>query len=178
MKATRLDILLIGVALTLTALALAWRGLEVRQIAQQASDVDSNIQAVAAAVHQYHEETGQWFPEEQTEDRPAQIYPDPFHHHLRPTSYQGLDERWLWFENNHGMLLQLVRFSGNSLSPHLFNETFKEGEPYLRILLDYGLQEQSETHILMRLERELPQGSIVELDDHYFVIDIRQLGDG
>ena len=51
--------------------------------------------------------------------------------------YQGLDERWLWRENNQGLVLQLVRF--DSLAPYPFIRAhYKNDEPYLRILLDYG----------------------------------------
>jgi hypothetical protein len=176
-KATRLDLLLIGIALVLTVVALTWRGLEYWRINSQTDEVFQNILAVAHAVHEYHDSTGRWFPEENDEGRPVQLYPDPFHHRKISTSYQGLDERWLWLENNYGMVLQLIKFDESRvrISRYLFDESLGDGEPYIRILLDYGKNSQTETRLLMQLQDKLPAGAMIELDDHYFVIDVRQL---
>ena len=174
---TRLDGLLISIALSLACLALVYRGYEYWVLDQRADQVIENIENVAKAVHHYHEQTGRWFPVEQ-EDRPAQIYPDPFHHSIMSTTYQGLDERWLWLENNFGMVLQLVRFEIDSetrVTQHVFDESMKDGEPYLRLLLDYGKRSKTDTRVLMALQDRLPAGALSELDDHYYVLDIRNL---
>ncbi|MEK9823965.1 MAG: hypothetical protein VW840_17500, partial [Gammaproteobacteria bacterium] len=61
---------------------------------------------------------------------------------------------------------------------HLFEVPYQQDEPYLRVLLDYGARGQVETEIMMRVQEQLPDGILGEVDDHYYVVDLRKLIDG
>lgn len=145
-------------------------------LAQAAGELTDNIYAVAGAVHRYHDNTGEWFPDAAVTHGSA-LYINPFDDNAEP--YQGLDTRHLWRENNHGVVLQLKGFTANQALPaHTFATPFSPGEPYLRLLLEYSERGQIQSEILLRVQANLPPGVLAELDDHYYVIDLRSLNDG
>ena len=153
------------------------RGIDELRLTSAANQTAENIHAITAAVRHYHSNTGRWFPEQEgqeTQTQAPQMYIDIFN--KNKFHYQGLDERWLWRENNQGLVLQLVRFDSNSSLPtHLFDAHYKNDEPYLRILLDYGERFAIESEILMRVQKQLPDGALAEIDDHYYIVDLRRL---
>lgn len=175
---TKLELSLVSIAVLLTVLTLGYRTYQHFYFERAAREVTGHIYEIAKATKNYEQKTGRWFPLESTDGRSVQIFPDPFHDDS-PT-YQGLNEAILERENNHGIVLQLAQFttSQNATMPvHLFNVPYQRGQPYLRVLIDYGDQSQVETEILMRVQKKLPSGSIAERDDHYYVIDLRELSD-
>lgn len=175
---TRLDFGLTMLALLLALLVLGHRAYELFYLNSAAGQVMGNIEQVAESVEKYHNKTGRWFPPADTNWSGAQVYPDPFHHDR--TRYQGLDEELLWFEHNFGIVLQLIRFDAAgvlTVPANLFEQPFRFDEPYLRVLLDYDSEGRVEIEILDRLESRLPQGALAELDDHYYVIDLRRIID-
>lgn len=173
---TRLDILLTALALLLAALMLAHTGYEFIRADRAADQVWENIQGVSSAVERYRQKTGMWFPPTESGKFAGRVFPDPFH--PDGAKYQGLDEKLLWFENNFGIISQLTRFDpavDRTIPANLFEKPFLPGEPYLRVLVDYGKQNQVEESILLRVQTRLPEGALAELDDHYYVIDLRRL---
>ena len=170
---TRLDLLAVGTALLISLVMLGDRLYTHLKLEQSAGSVAINLFAIADAVNEYHEHTGRWFPEE-LDDRPLNIFPDPFHENS--PSYQGLNEAWMLRENNAGLLLQLVRFDPDiETQIHLFDAPLREHEVYLRILLDYDDEGKIESESMILLRNQLPQNTMVQIDDHYFAIDMKRL---
>jgi hypothetical protein len=173
---TRLDRLLIVLAFVfpgwvITSMLLARADTYIAE-----EQVLANITAVAGTVRDYHQATGRWFPLVPHGNRAVRVYLNPFDD-LAP-DYQNLNNEWLWRENNHGMVLQLVGYDeprDRWLGSHQFKLPFKQGEPYIRILVDYGSAGDTETAILRRLETEFAAGLLAKLDDHLYVLDIRGL---
>ncbi|XOV86925.1 MAG: hypothetical protein ACFHX7_18410 [Pseudomonadota bacterium] len=168
--------MLMGLAIVLTVSMLGYRAYQHIRYELEADQVTQNIQAVADAVKQFHDNTGRWFPKPKETETRMRVYLDPFHEST--PDYQGLNQEWLWRENNFGMVLQLVKFApgvDTSLTRHLFAEPFRKYEPYLRVLLDNGPKSLDEAEILVRVQNRLPDGSIAIVDDNYFVVDLRRL---
>ncbi len=173
MKPTRLDLGLAGIALLITLLLIAHQITRDLSLQSQAREVAANITAVAETVSIYYQKTGRWFPDNPNNQR---IYDNPFDESAVP--YQGLDVTRLHRDANAGMVLQLVRYEptiDRAFFRHPFRVPLAPGEPFLRVLLDYGSSGQTETLVLLRLQELLPPESLVEIDDHYFIIDIRAL---
>lgn len=173
---THLDRLLTGAALLITFALVGHRLYEHFRFEHAADQVFTNITAVADAVSTYHSNTGRWFPVSRGENSRMRVFLDPFHEAV--PEYQGLNQEWLWRENNFGMVLQLVRFDpklDQAIPIHLFLKSYQLNQPYLRVLTDYGPGNQAETEVLIRVQNKLPEGSVAEVDDHYYVIDLRRL---
>jgi len=175
---TRLDLALVASALVISLAVIAYRVSQHTRFENAAADIISNVYTVAGAVNQFHGNTGRWFPAGTTGEDRTQVYPDPFHPDAKP--YQGLAAETLSRDNNAGLVIQLVEFQPEAdpaFPVHLFSQPYRAGEPYLRILLDYGERGQTETEILIRAQNRLPANIIGEVDDHYYVIDLRRLID-
>lgn len=175
MRWTRLELVLISTAVLLSLLMLGYRSYQYFQFENAADQITSRILQIAGAVETYHEKTGRWFPIDPETNSEIRVFPDPFDDKM--PEYQGLDQTVLDRESNSGVILQLVRFSpdrNQSVPVHLFDSPFQANDPYLRVLLDYGQLNQAESETLIRVQERLPAGSIAELDDHYYVIDIRR----
>ncbi|MCB1646906.1 MAG: hypothetical protein KDI36_15710 [Pseudomonadales bacterium] len=173
---TKADLLLTGLAILLSVSMLGYRGFQQIRYELEADKVAQNILAVADAVKQFHDNTGRWFPKPKETETRMRVYLDPFHE--TTPDYQGLNQEWLWRENNFGMVLQLVKFSPDfdtSLTRHLFAKPFLNHQPYLRILLDNSPKSLDEMEILFRVQNRLPEGSIANVDDNYYVVDLRRL---
>ncbi len=172
---TRFDILLVIMPLALALLLGGHRIYEHVRYERAADQVEENITEIATAVSSFHYQTGNWFPAA-SNARQVRVYLDPFH--VQGMDYQGLDQELLWRENNFGMVLQLVRFDpalDRAIPIHIFDVPFETGEPYLRVLIDYGANMPVEREILLRVQSRLPDKSLAEIDDHYYVIDLRRL---
>ncbi|MGB0692978.1 MAG: hypothetical protein ACPGPD_09710 [Pseudomonadales bacterium] len=179
MQWTRMDLAAVALASLISVFVIAYRSWLHYEYETAANQVTANVLAVAASVHDFHENTGRWFPMATGRKDRVQAYPDPFHPDARP--YQGLDVERLRRENNSGLVLQLVRHQprkDRAFPLHLFEVPYQQDEPYLRVLLDYGGRGQVETEIMMRVQEQLPDGILGEVDDHYYVVDLRKLIDG
>ena len=179
MKATKLDILFGAVAVGLTVLLLGTRLFNYMQLQSDADEMYRNLQSISTAVHEFKAQTGEWFPEA-TSASAMFSFPDPFNFPRVSDQYQGLEDQWFSTENNHNMIVQLVRFDSeraNRVTRHLFQHALSDGEPFIRILLPYGNETTTDTRILLMLQDQLPPQSLAEVDDHYFVLDLRQLND-
>lgn len=179
MRWTRLELTLVSLAVLLSLLMLGHRTYQHLYFENAADQITSRILQIAGAVETYHEKTGRWFPMDAKTNSEIRVFPDPFDDEM--SEYQGLDQAVLERGSNSGVILQLVRFAPgqyHAVPPHLFESQFQENEPYLRVLLDYGQLNQAETEMLMRVQARLPAGAIAELDDHYYVIDIRRFFNG
>ena len=176
MSWTKWDLTLVTLALSVAFVIAGYRGWQHYQLEKAAIEVTTNVFEVAGSVKDFRSKTGQWFPASNGESARVRIYPDPFSPDARP--YQGLETELLSRDKNTGLTLQLVRFepSKDRLFPiHLFDTPYQKDEPYLRVLLSYGRLGQVETEIMMRVQSKLPPGSLGEIDDHYYVIDMRKL---
>lgn len=176
MRWTLLDLIAVASAALLSLAIAGYRGWQHYEMEMAAHLVTDNILAVARTVDEYHAQTGRWFPPGESAAPVVKIYPDPFNADAKP--YQGLDIKRLRRENNAGMVMQLVQFQpkrDRSLPLHLFEVPYLPDQPYLRILLDYGSRGQVETEILMRVQEKLPESILGEIDDHYYVVDLRRL---
>lgn len=172
---SRLDVALVSLALVLTMALLGYRVVQHQQLSSAAQQVHNNILDTASSVNQLFIHTDHYFPisEGNTSTR---IYNDPFD--VKESTYQGLDLKKLKPGSNHGLVLQLVRFDAAEdklVGQHLFNISFQDGDPYLRIFTDYGKNSRVESEILHRLENSLPPQSLVEIDDHLYAVDLRRL---
>jgi hypothetical protein len=179
MRWTRLELTLVSLAVLLSLLMLGHRTYQHLYFENAADQITSRILQIAGAVETYHEKTGHWFPMNPETNSEIRVFPDPFDDEM--PEYQGLDQTVLEREGNAGVILQLVRFAPDqyqAVPVHLFSSPFKANEPYLRVLLDYGQLNQAETETLIRVQARLPAGAIAELDDHYYVIDIRRFFNG
>jgi len=175
---TRLDRVLVVIPIVLFLMVLGWRAYVLLQLNDAADQVAENIRSVAKAAENYQAGTGRWFPldaEEVGGARRVMIYMDVFDE--SNPSYQGLNDAWLRRENNSGLVLQLVKYEleTSDLPGHLFAVPYVDGEPYLRVLLDYGSRFLAESEIMLRVQALLPAGAIAEVDDHYYVVDLRRL---
>ncbi len=178
MNPTRLDTFLVSLAVGLTILLLCTRLFNYLQLQAEADQIHSNIQAIAETVHEFKEQTGQWFPQKAASEE--YTFPDPFRYHHVATKYQGLEERWFTPGQNHGIIIQLVRFDSSKesrLTRHIFETALKNGEPYIRMLLHNRDSMETKSTVVMMLQNKLPAGTLAEINDHYFVVDIRELQD-
>lgn len=176
---TRLDFILVSAAVLISLAVISYRVSQHTRFETDATSITTNIETVAAAVEKYRGNTGRWFPVDLENSTSVLVYPDPFRPGAKP--YQGLPAEILSRDNNAGLVMQLVRFEPEAdpvFPVHLFDRPYEAGEPYLRILLDYGKRGQTETEILMRAQSRLPANSIGEVDDHYYVVDLRRLISG
>jgi hypothetical protein len=172
----RFELLLVFIAVLLTVVMLGYRTQQHLRLENAADDITSKIFQVAEAAETYHEKTQRWFPVDAETNAEILVFPNPFDDDQ--PEYQGLDKAVLEREGSTGVILQLVRFApelDNAVPVHLFDSPFQSNDPYLRVLLDYGQLGQAETETLIRVQERLPTGSIAELDDHHYVIDIRRL---
>ena len=174
----RLELLLVGLAVTMTILLIGHRSYQHLYLERATDQISANIHDIAKGIQTYHRKTGRWFPKDVNGSGSIRVFPDPFH----PNSpdYQGLEASSFDRASNYGVVLQLVRFdpTKDTVVPvHLFEAPFARDEPYLRLLLDYGERSQVETEILIRVQARLPLHAIGEVDDHYYVVDIRRLFD-
>lgn len=173
---TRLDLAVVLTAALISATVISYRTWQHLTFGFAAKEILETITTVATTVEQYRKKSGDWFPPSEAGDRRVQVYPDPFNPNAKP--YQGLDTELLSQENNAGLVIQLARFQHGVTTDfpvHLFHEPYLDGEPYLRVLLDYGKRGQVETEILIRVQDALPDHVFGEVDDHYYVIDLRRL---
>ena len=176
MQWTKLDLVLVACAVLISLAVIVNRFSQHYQFESAARELADNIYSVAESVGKYHDKTGDWFPASNGSSGEMLVYPDPFNPGAKP--YQGIPAEVLSRQNNAGLVMQLVRFqpeSDSAFPVHLFEVSFRAGEPYLRILLDYGARGQAETEILMRVQERLPSGIVGEVDDHYFIVDLRRL---
>jgi hypothetical protein len=170
---TQLDVLCVGVGLLLLFSLIGQRLYIELEATLQSADVIENINSVSKVVHKQKSATSTWFP---PDIRKRHTYIDPFAE--QPYIYQGLDERLLWREENYGIVLQLVRFDESyefEIDSNTFSSPLKDGEPYLRLLLDYGIKTRHETAIMRKIERKLEKTSLSRIDDHLYVLDLRAL---
>lgn len=173
---TRFELVLVAIAVLLSVMMLGYRTQQYLYFENAADDITSNIFEVAQAVETYHEKTQRWFPIDVETNTRILVFPDPFH--AGKLEFQGINKAVLDRQANAGVILQLVRFApelNHAVPVHLFDSPFQPNDPYLRVLLDYGELNQAETETLMRVQERLPVGTIAELDDHHYVIDIRRL---
>ncbi|MFT7685263.1 MAG: hypothetical protein ACI9FB_000606 [Candidatus Azotimanducaceae bacterium] len=174
---TRWDRVLLALAFAFPVYALGSQVMTRLDVYFAENQVFSNVQAIAGVVHTYRRSTGRWFPAADNGRSEVRVYLNPFDD-VAP-DYQNLNYEWLWRENNHGMVLQLVSYDEERdlwLSEYPVEHSFKQGEPYLRILLDSGVMGELESAILRRLESEFDTSLLAKLDDHLYVLDIRTLG--
>jgi hypothetical protein len=170
---TRLDILCVGVGLLLLFSLIGERLYIELEATLQSADVIENINSISKAVHKQKSATSTWFP---PGVKKRHIYIDPFAE--QPNIYQGLDARLLWREENYGIVLQLIRFDESyefEIDSNTFSSPLKTGQPYLRLLLDYGVKTRHETAILRKVEHKLEKASLSQIDDHLYVLDLRAL---
>ncbi|MFT4721580.1 MAG: hypothetical protein ACI9SB_002757 [Candidatus Azotimanducaceae bacterium] len=171
---TRLDLMAVTLALVFPIITTGSLITTYLQSYWAETQVLSNVEGIAGVLREYHQATGRWFPLPDTEHDQARLYLNPFDDNA--PQYQKLNEEWLWRENNHGMVLQLVNYDevkDRWLSEQVFLRPFQHGEPYLRILLDYGDAGGQESNILRRLEDEYAEDILAKLDDHLYVLDLR-----
>lgn len=172
----RLDILLIGFALLVILAVLGQRVFQHQQLSAEAEEVHGNIISSADAVEKFFRNTNSWFPSVDQQNAITRVYNDPFNDN--EVIYQGLDLTRLSIDANHGLVLQLVRYDSSLdgvVPKHLFETPFGNGDPYLRILTDYGSQATREAEVLKRVQSRLPAQSIAEVDDHLYIVDLRRL---
>jgi hypothetical protein len=141
------------------------------ELHSSARQVVENIESIAAAVAVHHQHAGKWFP-----DKDIHVFPDPFRE--EPQHFQGVNPQWLARDNNFGMVLQLVRFDPDPyglIKQQLFSKPYLENDPYIRILLGYGASEQVALARLREIRLRLPENSMIRVDDHYYVVDLRRI---
>ena len=168
---TRSDLAMTAVAILASLSVVGFGLLQQSATHGSAMKVVANIESIAAGVAVHHQQTGQWFP-----DEAIRVFPDPFRE--EPQHFQGVDPQWLAPENNDGLVLQLVRFDPESDLVHkqrLFSDPYRQNEPYIRILMDYGPNRQVELTRLRDVRNLLPEGSMISVDDLYYVIDLRRI---
>ena len=172
------------VALVLSAVIVLVAMLSVRiytevQIDQAAKVVIANIRAINKVVHDQYLNTGRWFPKQtENDDRNhTLVYLDPFT--ANPPVYQNLDESWLRRESNYGIVLQLVRHdvtNDHVVDTNIFPDQLKTGEPYLRLLVEYGAGADLETAILHKAANQFGD-LLVKIHNHLYVLELRELTD-
>lgn len=175
MSWTRFEVSMISLALLLGFSMLSYRTYQHIYFERAASQIVANINQIADAVENYEKRTGDSFPLSADGESYIRLFPDPFS--SATVDFQGVDAELFDRANNHGIVLQLVRFSVQRDRPvpiHLFETPYQVGEPYLRLLLQYGSQGQVESEILIRAQNRMPAFSIGEIDDHYYVVDLRR----
>lgn len=172
MRWTRLDVTLVVVPLIVAALFIGNRLYGEFRLYRAATQVVEHIESIAGAVETFHDHTGRWFPDG------MRVYLSRFTE--EPGSYQGIQPEWLYLENNAGMVMELVRYDAirdRNLPYHLFAEPFQTGEPYMRILLDYGESHREEAVVLSRVHDKLPAKSMSKVNDHLYILDLRRVID-
>lgn len=181
MRWTRLDLLLVIFPLAVGFVITAERIHVGYGLASQASQVTENIDRIANAVEKYRANTGSWFPP-LNEDEPRAdsnlVYLNVFD--MEAEVFQGLLDEWFYIENNAGLILQLARFHADTapiVAKHTFDRPFAEGDPYLRLMIGYGDRMPEEDRILSMVRERMPAGSFVRIDDHFYLIDLREVID-
>ena len=74
-----------------------------------------------------------------------------------------------------GLVLQLVRFDSNELLPTFIRCTLQKRRTLPQVLLDYGERFAIESEILMQVQKQLPDGALAGIDDHYYIVDLGRL---
>ncbi len=170
---TKLDVTLVSSAVILMIAMVSMRIYTEIHIYQAVNVVMTNIKAINAVVQYQYKNTGRWFPIQSDDGKRALVYLDPFTEN--PPVYQNLDESRLRRESNYGIVLQLVRHDINGdhvVDTNVFHDMLKTGEPYLRILVEYGSGADLETAILRALGEDFGD-ALVKIHNHLYVLDLR-----
>ena len=179
MSWTKFELTMISLALLLGFSMISYRSYQHYYYESAAEQLVANIEKIASSVANYEKRTGRYFPISADGEAFVRLYPNPFD--SVSVDFQGVDAALFDRGNNNGIVLQLVRFDlarDRPVSVHLFETPYQVGEPYLRLLLQYGSQGQVESEILIRAQSRMPLFSLGEIDDHYYVVDLRRFLDG
>lgn len=171
----------LAAAITLLALVtLLGLGVERWSERRRVEEVLAHVTAIQGAVGAHHARTGRWLPlrwSQRTDGAVGapHIYPDPF---TGSTDLElpGLAPDLFEPASNHGLLLQLVRFSPETdlgVGASLLTPALAPGDPYLRILLGYGPGHRAATHLVDGLIARLGRGHATRVGDHVYVVDVR-----